>query len=74
MNRDILDGKWHQMKGALRVKWGRLTDDDMEVIAGSSERLYGILQQRYGLHRDEAEKALGDLVKRPEPPPDTLRH
>jgi uncharacterized protein YjbJ (UPF0337 family) len=60
MNWDILEGKWKQMKGAVREKWGKLTDSDMEQIAGNKDRLLGKLQERYGYSRDEAERALND--------------
>jgi len=56
MNKDMLEGKWKQLKGELRSWWADLTDDDIEYIGGKSERLYGRLQERYGYTREEAEK------------------
>src|SRR5689334_16838981 len=53
MNKDIFQGKWHQVKGAVKAKWGQITDDELNVIAGQGEKLFGILQQRYGLRREE---------------------
>ncbi|MCC6859018.1 MAG: CsbD family protein [Bryobacterales bacterium] len=60
MNWDILEGKWQQIKGAVREKWGELTDSDMEQIGGNKDRLLGKLQERYGYSRDEAERALDE--------------
>jgi uncharacterized protein YjbJ (UPF0337 family) len=56
MNWELISGQWTEMKGKLRSKWGKLTDDDVEVIAGKKDVLVGRLQQRYGLDKDEAER------------------
>jgi uncharacterized protein YjbJ (UPF0337 family) len=56
MNWETISGRWTEMKGKLRSKWGKLTDDDVEVIAGKKDVLVGRLQQRYGLQKDEAER------------------
>lgn len=56
MNWETISGQWTEMKGKLRSKWGKLTDDDVEVIAGKKDVLVGRLQQRYGLEKDEAER------------------
>ena len=60
MNKDILEGKWKQMKGEAKVWWGKLTDDDLDRAAGKFEVLTGILQEKYGYTRaaaaDEIEK------------------
>jgi uncharacterized protein YjbJ (UPF0337 family) len=56
MNKDILQGKWREMKGRVKEQWGKLTDDDLSQIDGNSERLLGVLQQRYGYARDKAEE------------------
>jgi uncharacterized protein YjbJ (UPF0337 family) len=55
MNEDVLKGNWKQMKGNLKQWWGRLTDDDVDRIEGSAEELIGVLQERYGYEREEAE-------------------
>lgn len=55
MNWEIVEGKWKELKGSVRSKWGKLTDDDLEMIAGKRDQLVGRLQQRYGLQRDAAE-------------------
>ena len=56
MNQDILAGKWKQMRGELRTWWGKLTDDDFERIGGQKDKLIGLLQERYGYTREQAEQ------------------
>lgn len=56
MNWNQVEGKWNELKGAVKEKWGRLTDDDLDVIAGKRDKLVGKLQQRYGIAKEEAEK------------------
>lgn len=56
MNWDQVKGKWTQMKGAAKTRWGKLTDDDLDVIAGQKEQLIGRIQERYGIHKEEAQK------------------
>ncbi|HEY6180941.1 MAG TPA: CsbD family protein [Terriglobales bacterium] len=56
MNWDQAEGKWKQMKGSVKQKWGKLTDDDLDIIAGSRDKLVGRIQERYGLAKDAAEK------------------
>lgn len=58
MNWDIIEGKWNQFKGEAQVKWGKLTDDDLDVIAGKQEKLVGRLQERYGYNKEKAEQAV----------------
>jgi len=55
MNKDIAQGKWRQMKGEVKRKWGMLTDDEIDQIEGDSEKLAGLVQERYGRSREEAE-------------------
>lgn len=56
MNSDQLQGKWKQLKGSARQQFGKLTDDDLEMIAGSRDKLVGKLQERYGYAREEAQR------------------
>ena len=56
MNWDQMEGKWKQAKGAVKQKWGKLTDDDLDVIAGKKDELVGKIQERYGITREEAKK------------------
>jgi uncharacterized protein YjbJ (UPF0337 family) len=54
-NQDILLGKWHELRGRVRQKWGKLSDDDLTRLSGKTEELAGILQQRYGYSKAQAE-------------------
>jgi len=56
MNWDRFKGNWKQLKGKTQEQWGKLTDDDIDVIAGRREQLAGKVQERYGIAKDEAEK------------------
>ena len=62
MNWDQVEGKWKQMKGSVRQKWGELTDSDYEQIAGNRDKFIGRLQERYGYTRDKAEKELDEWM------------
>jgi len=62
MNWDQVEGKWKQMKGSIREKWGQLTDSDYEQIAGNRDKFVGRLQERYGYTRDKAEKELDEWM------------
>jgi len=62
MNNDILRGRWNQVKGNIRSKWGKLTDDDVTQIQGDAEKMIGKLQERYGMKRDQAEKDLNEFL------------
>lgn len=62
MNWDQVEGKWEQMKGAVKQKWGKLTDDDLTKIQGKSEQLSGKLQERYGYNKEQAEKEMSSFV------------
>ena len=56
MNWDQVEGKWKQMKGSVKQKWGKLTDDDLDYMAGSRDKFLGRLQERYGWSKDETQK------------------
>lgn len=56
MNSDRAEGKWKQMKGAIKEKWGKLTDDDLKIIEGNRDQLIGRVQERYGVAKEEAQK------------------
>jgi uncharacterized protein YjbJ (UPF0337 family) len=58
MNWEQAKGQWTQLKGSVRKKWGKLTDDDLDVIAGERERLVGKIQERYGIAKEEAERQI----------------
>ena len=61
MNEDKLKGRWKQLHGKLKSRWGKLTDDDVDVANGDAEYLVGKLQERYGMARDEAMRQLRDF-------------
>ncbi len=61
MNTDTLAGNWKQLKGKVKERWGKLTDDDMTVIEGRKDQLVGRLQERYGYSREEAEREANDF-------------
>jgi uncharacterized protein YjbJ (UPF0337 family) len=60
MNNDRVEGKWKQMKGSLKARWGKLTDDDLDVIEGQKDQLVGRVQERYGIAKDEAQKQVDE--------------
>ncbi len=60
MNSDQFEGKWKQMKGAVKEQWGKLTNDDLDVINGKQDQLVGKIQERYGLTKEEAAKQFKD--------------
>jgi len=64
MNWDQVEGHWQQLKGRVKQKWGKLTDDDFEVIAGRRDELLGKLQERYGIEREQAERQLDEFTER----------
>ena len=63
LNQDILKGKWKQMRGQVKQWWGDLTDDDLDQIDGSTDKLIGRLQERYGYAKEEAEKEVDRRLK-----------
>lgn len=56
MNNDIFEGKWKQIRGKAKVWWGKLTDDDLDQVEGNYDKLIGLLQEKYGYTREEAEE------------------
>jgi uncharacterized protein YjbJ (UPF0337 family) len=63
MNWDVIEGKWKQSMGKVRVKWGKLTDDDVTAVNGKREQLVGKIQERYGLAKDAAEKQVDEFIQ-----------
>jgi len=63
MNSDQLEGKWKQVKGEVREKWGKLTDDDIQIVGGRRDQLIGRVQQRYGMAKEAATNEVDTFVK-----------
>jgi len=63
MTSDRVAGAWHQIKGKVKEQWGKLTDDDLNVIEGRREQLEGKLQQRYGFAKDQVQRDVDDCFK-----------
>jgi uncharacterized protein YjbJ (UPF0337 family) len=64
MDEDVLKGKWKEIKGSVKEKWGKLTDDDLTAVEGEKEKLLGLLQQKYGYAKDKAEQEYKDFIGR----------
>ncbi len=64
MNEDRVAGNWKQITGKVKEQWGKLTDDDMDVIAGKRDQLLGRIQERHGIAKDEAEKQVKSWEQR----------
>lgn len=63
MNEDVLKGRWMQLKGKIRERWGKLTDDDVAQVQGSGERLLGKIREHYGRTREQAETELSEWLE-----------
>ncbi len=61
MNKDIIEGNWKQIRGKIKAKWGKLTDNELDTIDGDYEELCGRIQKAYGVSRDEAQRELDQL-------------
>lgn len=61
MNKDTMEGQWKQLSGKAKIAWGKLTDDELTQINGDAERLAGLVQERYGRTREEAEREVRDF-------------
>jgi uncharacterized protein YjbJ (UPF0337 family) len=63
MNQDTIKGQWQQLKGKVKQQWGKLTDDDLAKIEGHRDQLVGIVQERYGIAREEAQRQVDSFNK-----------
>jgi uncharacterized protein YjbJ (UPF0337 family) len=63
MNWDQVEGRWKQLRGSVKARWGKLTDSDLDYIAGKREQLAGKLQERYGLAKEVAQKQVEEWLK-----------
>jgi len=64
MNADVIKGKWKQLTGKIKERWGDLTDDDLQAADGHAEYLVGKLQERYGWTKQKAEQEVRDFSDR----------
>lgn len=62
MNWDQVKGKWKQFKGDAKRRWGKLTDDDLDVVAGNRDKLAGRIQERYGYEKERAEREADEFA------------
>ena len=60
MNSDRIEGNWKQVKGKVKARWGKLTDDHLDVIDGRREQLAGRIQEAYGVSKDEVDRQIKD--------------
>jgi uncharacterized protein YjbJ (UPF0337 family) len=65
MNWDRIEGNWKEFKGKVKERWGKLTDDDLEVVEGRRDQLAGQIRKRYGLAKDEADRQIEDWMREP---------
>jgi len=63
MNWDRIEGNWKQFKGKVKEKWGRFTDDELDVLSGRRQQFLGKLQEKYGITKDEAERQVKDFER-----------
>lgn len=61
MNKDTIEGNWKEFKGKIQEKWGKLTDDRLDVIEGKRDQLAGEVQQAYGISKEQAEKQVKEF-------------
>jgi uncharacterized protein YjbJ (UPF0337 family) len=63
MHRDELSGRWTQLKGEAQRQWGKLTNDDLDVVAGDAKKLAGKIEERYGKAKDDAEREVNTWIE-----------
>jgi len=61
MNRDTVQGNWKQFTGKVKEKWGKLTDDELDQAEGKADQIAGILQEKYGMAKEEAQRQVKEL-------------
>ena len=62
MNIEQLKGKWTQLKGDAKAKWGELTDDDLTEVEGDADKLAGKIQEKYGKSKEDAKKEINEWL------------
>jgi len=63
MNSEQLQGKWKQLRGKVKEQWGKLTDDDLDIVNGQRDQLVGKIQETYGIAKQEAEKEVDSFIR-----------
>lgn len=64
MNKDVIQGKWKEIKGDLRKAWGNITDDEWEQTKGDATAIAGVLQKRYGFAKEDAQQKVSKVFDR----------
>jgi uncharacterized protein YjbJ (UPF0337 family) len=64
MNWYEIEGNWKKFKGEIKQRWGRLTDDDLDIIEGKREKLSGEIQRKYAIKKEEAEEEIEDFLRK----------
>jgi len=67
MTWEEIQGDWKMMKGKVKERWGKLTDDEIDIVAGKRDQLVGRIQKSYGIAKEEAEKQVKDFERTCEP-------
>jgi len=62
MTKDILKGKWKQLKGSVKSQWGKLTDDEVDRVEGETQKLVGLIQEKYGYTKEQAEAEVSEFL------------
>ncbi len=62
MNWDRIEGNWKQLKGSVQENWGKLTDDEVDKAAGERGQFVGLIQEKYGIAKDEAERQVDEFA------------
>ena len=61
MNSDQIEGRWKQLKGKIKERWGMLTDDQLDRVSGNWDRLAGLIQEQYGHAREEVDRQVKEF-------------
>ena len=64
INTDVLTAKWHQFRGKVKEQWGKITDNDLDRIAGKRDQLIGLVQEKYGYTKQKAEEEVEQFLKK----------